>query len=397
MSHKTVVLAFSGGLDTSFCVPYLIDQGYKVITAFIDSGGVSQQEKIAIRTRALELGASEHEEINVANELWNEVVVPLIYGSQWYQQQYPLLCSDRYLIVAACLKLCDELGTENFAHGCTGMGNDQIRFDLSVMCLGDYNIISPIREIQQKDILVRDYEIEYLNKKGFSVPSKSSQYSVNENLLGTTISGSEIDSWQQPGKETYALTKPASEWPAESLQIKISFKNGIAIALNDENKSGPEILSILNSQLGQYGVGRGIYSGDTTVGLKGRIVFEAPALEALKVAHCALEEVICSKAQNRFKPLVVKQWIELVYEGLFYDPLKADLESYLQSSQQSVSGEVMLEIMGGQVLAVEVTSKNMLVNNKAIYAQSADWTVDEAQGFIKLFGQSSTLYRQVNR
>jgi len=277
------------------------------------------------------------------------------------------------------------------------MGNDQIRFDLSVMCLGDYNIISPIREIQQKDILVRDYEIEYLNKKGFSVPSKSSQYSVNENLLGTTISGSEIDSWQQPGKETYALTKPASEWPAESLQIKISFKNGIAIALNDENKSGPEILSILNSQLGQYGVGRGIYSGDTTVGLKGRIVFEAPALEALKVAHCALEEVICSKAQNRFKPLVVKQWIELVYEGLFYDPLKADLESYLQSSQQSVSGEVMLEIMGGQVLAVEVTSKNMLVNNKAIYAQSADWTVDEAQGFIKLFGQSSTLYRQVNR
>ncbi len=397
MSDNTIVLAFSGGLDTSFCVPYLIDQGYKVITAFVDSGGVSEAEKTAIKSRALELGSNEHREINIADALWDEVVVPLIYASQWYQQQYPLLCSDRYLIVAACLKLCDELGTKNFAHGCTGMGNDQIRFDLSVMCLGDYQIISPIREIQQKDIQVRDYEMDYLRQKGFSVADKSSQYSVNENLLGTTISGSEIDRWQHPGEETYALTKPPAEWPSESMTVKISFNKGMAIAIDDEPKSGPEILAFLNTQLGQYGIGRGIYTGDTTVGLKGRIVFEAPALEALKVAHQALEDVVCSKSQNRFKPQIVNQWIELVYEGLFYDPLKVDLEHYLQSSQQSVTGDVVLEIAGGQALAVEVTSENMLVNKQAIYAQSADWTVDEAQGFIKLFGQSSTLYHKINR
>ena len=395
--NKTVVLAFSGGLDTSFCVPYLIEQGYKVVTAFVDSGGVSDEEKMAIKNRAVELGASEHREINIADALWDDVVVPLIHGSHWYQDQYPLLCSDRYLIVAACLKLCDELGTTKFAHGCTGMGNDQIRFDLTVKCLGDYEVLSPIREIQRQDILVREYEMEYLEDRGFTVPGKASSYSINENLLGTTISGSEVDQWLQPSAETYSLTSPQKDWPQQPMLLNITFKNGEAIALDGKKMKGAKILADLNQSLGRYGVGRGVYTGDTTVGLKGRIVFEAPAIEALKIAHRALEETVCSKAQNRFKSTVAMKWTELVYEGLFHDPLKADLEAYLTSSQQSVNGDVTLEISGGRALAVEVSSEQMLVNKQAIYAQSSDWTVDEAQGFIKLFGQSSTLSSAVKR
>ncbi len=395
--NNTVILAFSGGLDTSFCVPYLLEQGYRVVTAFIDSGGVSNEERNAIKTRALELGAAEHREINIADQLWDDVVKPLIYGSQWYQDQYPLLCSDRYLIVAACLELCDELNTNKFAHGCTGMGNDQIRFDLTVKCLGDYEVLSPIREIQRQDILVRDYEMDYLKKRGFSVPVKAGSYSINENLLGTTISGSEIDEWKQPGEETYAITAPQKDWPDTPLFMQIHFHKGVATSIDGVAMKGAEILSKLNNKLGQYGLGRGIYTGDTTVGLKGRIVFEAPAIEALKLAHRALEETVVTKAQNRFKSSVAQKWTELVYEGLFHDPLKTDLEAYLESSQQSVNGEVTLEISGGRALAVEVNTSEMLINKNATYAQSSDWTVDEAQGFIKLFGQSSTLYTSVVR
>lgn len=193
-----VVLAFSGGLDTSFCVPYLIEQGYHVSTVFVDSGGVSEQDKATIKARALELGAAEHYEVSIAEQLWQTVVTPLLHSGHWYQGQYPLLCSDRYLIVEAALQLCDKLGTKNFAHGCTGMGNDQVRFDMAVHCLGDYNILSPIREIQKLTAQVRDHEKQYLLDKGFSVDDKVSQYSINENLLGATISGSEIDLWQAP-------------------------------------------------------------------------------------------------------------------------------------------------------------------------------------------------------
>ena len=144
-----IVLAFSGGLDTSFCVPWLIEKGYDVTTLFIDSGGVSEAEKEQIAARAMELGAAKHDTVSIAEPLWDSVVTPLLWSGRWYQNQYPLLCSDRYLIVETCLQYCKKQGHKNFAHGCTGMGNDQVRFDLAVQCLGDYNIISPIREIQK--------------------------------------------------------------------------------------------------------------------------------------------------------------------------------------------------------------------------------------------------------
>jgi len=398
-TNNQVILAFSGGLDTSFCVPYLIDKGYLVTTVFVDSGGVSNEEKLEIKARALELGAVEHKEVSIAGALWDRVITPLIWSGHWYQNQYPLLCSDRYLIVEACLKFCDEAGHKNFAHGCTGMGNDQVRFDLAVHCLGNYDVISPIREIQQQTVEVREYEKQYLLDKGFSVSEKVSSYSINENLLGTTISGSEIDQWSQPDAASYVLTEMPEADGKQSCKapclLTLSFTKGTLTAVNDkpldDNYDGKDVMQQLNLLVGQYAIGRNIYTGDTTIGLKGRIVFEAPALEAINVAHTALEQAILSKAQNRFKSTVAEKWTELVYEGFFYEPLKDDLEAFLQSSQTQVSGKVTLELSQGHLYAVAVESDNILKDQQSVYAQTASWTIEEALGFIKLFGKSSTL------
>jgi argininosuccinate synthase len=396
MSEKKIVLAFSGGLDTSFCVPWLIEKGYEVVTAFVDTGGVSDEERIYIKERAQQLGAAEHVVLDAGDEVWQEVVVPMLWGGQWYQYQYPLLCSDRYVIVKKCLQLARQLGTSNFAHGCTGMGNDQVRFDLTVRALGDFNIVAPIRDIQQAGRAVRDFEMDYLRERGFPVRQKTATYTMNENLLGVTISGSEIDRWESPGPDTWHLCRPAAEWPDQALRSTLEFRRGVAVALDGEPCQGPEILTRLNQAYGAYGVGRGMYTGDTTVGLKGRIVYEAPALHALQVAHRALEEAVSTRHQNSFKPLVAAKWVELVYQGFFYEPLKHDLEAYLESSQYTVNGEVTIETHGGNIYPVAVDSPHILSSAGATYAQSADWSVEEAEGFIKLFGQSSSLWTKVN-
>ncbi|MEM1347125.1 MAG: argininosuccinate synthase [Myxococcota bacterium] len=396
MSNKEVVLAFSGGLDTSFCVPYLIEQGYDVITMFVDTGGVGDEEREYIRARALELGAAEHVTVDGGDDIWEEVVVPLVQGGETYQHQYALLCSDRYIIVRRAIELCRQRGTTLFAHGCTGMGNDQVRFDLTVKALGDYTILAPIREIQRQQDNVRVYEQAYLAERGFPVRPKTTRYTINENVLGVTISGSEVDAWQRPTDETYQLTAPPQQWPKQPMQVTITFAEGVPVALDGRELPGPELLATLNERFGAYGVGRGMYTGDTTIGLKGRIVFEAPGITALLTAHRALEEAVNTNHQNAFKPVVAQKWVELVYKGFFYEPLKFDLEAFLRSTQRVVQGTVTLETAGGLVHAVEVDSAHILKRAGAVYAQSADWGAAEAEGFITLFGQSSSLSAQIN-
>lgn len=393
---QTVVLAFSGGLDTSFCVPYLLAKGYEVVTLFVDTGGVDDAERQYIHDRAMALGAREHHTRSGADAIWDEFVVPFLWGGTMYQDQYPLLCSDRYIIVKRSLELARELGTNLFAHGCTGMGNDQVRFDQTVRSLGDFEIIAPIREIQMEHKNVRAYEQQHLEDLGFPVQAKTSVYSINTNLLGVTTSGSEVDEFTAPGPGTFVLCRPRPEWPAEPLVATVSFKGGVPVRLDGDAIPGPEMLSALNTRFGAYGVGRGIYCGDTTIGLKGRIVFECPGLTALLVAHRALEEAVLTRYQNQFKPVVARQWVELVYRGFFYEPLKRDLEALLGSSQQFVDGDVTVRTDGGVVHAVAVDSERILRSKGAVYAQTADWGVTEAEGFIKLFGQSSTLSAMVN-
>ncbi|HEU0305696.1 MAG TPA: argininosuccinate synthase [Lysobacter sp.] len=397
MMSKDIVLAFSGGLDTSFCVPYLQERGWNVHTVFADTGGVDDEERAFIEQRAAELGVASHVTVDGGPAIWEGFVKPFVWAGEGYQGQYPLLVSDRYLIVDAALKRCDELGTKAIAHGCTGMGNDQVRFDLAVKALGDYEIVAPIREIQKEHTEVRAYEQKYLEERGFGVRAKQKAYTINENLLGLTMSGGEIDRWQAPGEGARGWCKPRAEWPAQALKVKLGFVNGEAVTLDGEKIEGHTLLARLNGLFAQYGVGRGIYTGDTTIGLKGRIIFEAPGLVALLTAHRALEEAVLSKQQNRFKPEVARKWVELVYEGFFHDPLKTDLEAFLASSQSTVTGEVVLETQGGTVNAVAIESKHILNAKGATYAQAADWGVAEAEGFIKLFGMSSTLWAEVNR
>ena len=406
MSAKSIVLAFSGGLDTSFCVPWLRERGYAVHTLYCDTGGGSPEEREQIAARARELGAIEHRSVDAAQTLWDEFVVPLVRGGQWYQGQYPLLVSDRYLIVQESLRLCDEVGTRAFAHGCTGMGNDQVRFDLTVRALGDYEIVAPIREIQKEHTEVRAFEQRYLEQRGFQVPAKQKNlydpsdeksYTINENLLGVTMSGGEIDRWEAPGAGARGWCASRAEWPAEPLRVALRFEQGVAVAIDGNAMPGPALLGRLNESFARYGVGRGVYTGDTTIGLKGRIVFEAPGLTALHVAHRALEEAVLSKHQNRFKPAVAQKWTELVYEGFFHDPLKADIDAFLASSQRCVDGVVTLETHGGSVVAVAVESPRILRAAKATYAQAADWGAAEAEGFIRLYGMSPSLWAEVNR
>ena len=396
-SNKDIVLAFSGGLDTSFCIPYLQAQGYAVHTVFADTGGVDAEERDFIEKRAAELGAASHVTVDGGPAIWEGFVKPFVWAGEGYQGQYPLLVSDRYLIVDASLARANELGTKAIAHGCTGMGNDQVRFDLAVKASGDYQIVAPIREIQKEHTQTRAYEQKYLEERGFGVRAKQKAYTINENLLGLTMSGGEIDRWEAPGEGARGWCAPRSAWPVEPLHVTLKFENGVAVELDGKPMEGAKLLAKLNTLFASYGVGRGMYTGDTTIGLKGRIIFEAPGLTALLAAHRALEEAVLTKQQNRFKPEVARKWVELVYEGFYHDPLKTDLEAFLASSQAMVNGEVTLETRGGRVDAVAVTSPHLLHAKGAVYAQSADWGVEEAEGFIKLFGMSSTLWAEINR
>lgn len=391
-----IILAFSGGLDTSFCVPYLQEQGFDIVTVFADSGGLNDVDSAAIADRSKALGAIAHHNAHIGNDLFEDMITPLIRAGYWYQQRYPLLCSDRYLIAQNLVKLAKQYKTQHVAHGCTGMGNDQVRLDLSIRALGDFTIHAPIREIQTQHTQVREYEKEYLQQRGFAVGSRESRYTINENLLGLTLSGAEVDEWQPPGPASYVWTKPPSEIKQEPFQISITFVAGKPVDMNQQPINGVELLQTLNQQLGEYGIGRGIYTGDTTIGLKGRIVFEAPALTALTIAHKALEEVVLSQAQNDFKPGIAKRWAELVYHGAWYEPLRQDLQTMLDSTQQYVTGTVTLAISAGQVHAVAVESAYCLQKPDAQYAQQAAWGQQEAEGFVRLHGQSLVTWADIH-
>ncbi len=394
---KKIVLAFSGGLDTSFCVPYLIDQGFEVHTIFVNSGGTSASKEKNISKRAYELGAKKHINVSIETSLWKEIIKPLVWSGSLYQDKYPALCSDRYLIVSEAIKLCKKLNTKYISHGCTGMGNDQVRFDLSIQAFGNYKTITPIREIQNKVTDVRGYEQEYLKNKGFKVSTLHTKYSINENLMGATVSGSEIDDWKEPSKESYILCNTPDEYPSKPKKLEIEFSKGEAKKINGKSMKGPDLLRMLNKIGGKYGIGRELFAGDTIIGIKGRFLFESPGISILQRSHRALEEATFTDKQNNFKPLIGKRWVELVYGGFYFDPLTKNLENFLEDIQKPVTGKVTVLLTAGKVEAVAVDSKKILVSKDAVYAQSASWGVEESAGFIKLLGKSTSTWTEINK
>jgi len=387
-----IVLAFSGGLDTSFCVPYLIERGYAVQTVFVNTGGMDEAEASRIESRAIELGAVGHETIDASAALWDSFVIPFLQGGARYQDRYPLLCSDRYVIVQAMVEKAHELGAVAVAHGCTAMGNDQFRFDQSVRCLTDLPIIAPIRDIQSVTETPRAYEIAELEQRGFRVDASAKQYTINENVLGVTVSGSEIDELGAPNDSSRHLCKPRDAWPGEPLSVSIGFEQGVPVAINGEKiVDGASSLAVLNESFGAYGVGRDIYTGDTIVGLKGRIVYECPGIEVLMLAHKALEELTLTKHQNEFKAFAATKWAELVFGGQFFEPLRSNLEGFIASTQVLVSGTVRVETHGGSALAVSVETDHALMDDSNVYAQKAGWDAKDAEGFIRIAGNSAAI------
>jgi argininosuccinate synthase len=392
----TVVLAFSGGLDTSYCVASLREQGWDVVTYYVHSGSSDPDAEQAIAERARELGARDHRTVAAGAGLWDQIVLPFLWGGARRQGRYPVLCADRYLIAQEGVRIADEIDAAAIAHGCTGMGNDQVRFDLSLRSLSNRRILAPIRDIQDKEN-VRAYEMEFLRERGFAVSDRASKYSVNENLLGATLSGGPIDEWQAPGEDARVLTQNAGKWPGEPLVLEIDFDAGRPVRVDGSAMAGEALLRKLNAECGAYGVGYDIYTGDTLVGLKGRIVFEAPGLVALETAATALFEATNSADQNAFRRTVGEAWCDLVYNGRYFDPLRGDLEAYLDSSRRRATGRVTLRTEGGAIHAVSVDSDNILRRADAVYAQKAAWSGEVAAGFTELFGQSTTLWNAKGR
>jgi argininosuccinate synthase len=385
-----VILAFSGGLDTTYCVLHLLEKGYDVITATVDTGGFSDAELTAIEKKALAMGSSKHYNIKAEEKIFYQIIQYLIKLNGLYEGDYPVMCADRYAIVEEVLKIAETEGTNIVAHGSTAIGNDQVRFDSAFLTLDpDIEVLTPIKDLG----LTREEEIVYLESKGIEVDKAVKKYSINENVFGVTVSGSEIDEDKEPSPEAYVLTKKQSGLDGTSIEyITVEFENGLPVKLNNETQSPLDILKKLNQEVGKFGFGSRIYTGDCIIGIKGHLLFEAPGLFALVEAHSKLEQYVLTKQQLLFNHHASAAWSDLVYQGLFYDPLVRNLEAYADSVQKKVTGTVKIKLELNKLTVVEVESPNSLINNEiATYAQKGSWTAKEADGFIKMHSMQQKL------
>ncbi len=381
MSQK-IVLAFSGGLDTSFCTVYLREEkGVDVITATIDTGGLSKEELKYIENRSKELGAVKHYFIDAKDEIFQEIISNVIKANALYQGVYPLMCSDRYIIGKHLVGVAKKEKATVVAHGSTGAGNDQIRIDATVMTLAPkIKIVAPIRELGAR----RQDEIKYLEKKGFEVKSETKKYTINENVFGRTISGSEIDENKTPSEEVWVLSRVRKKNPDS---VKISFKKGIPMAINGKEIRGIEIIQKLNQIAGAQGYGRSLYIEDETLGIKGYQAFEAPGMLLLTESHKALERLVLTHHQLNTKLSLENIYADLSYRGLFYEPVMRDIEKFIDSTQEVVTGDVTMRLQNMSAIQESVSSPHTLMREDiARYAQMAGWKGSDAESFIKMYG-----------
>ena len=376
------MLAFSGGLDTSFCTVYLREEKkFDVITATVDTGGLSREELKYIENRSRELGAIKHYFIDAKSEIFEEIISNIIKANALYQGVYPLMCSDRYTIAKHLIEIARKEKASAVAHGCTGAGNDQVRIDVTVMSFApELKIIAPIRELGMR----RQQEIEYLEKRGYEVKSETKKYTINENVFGRTISGSEIDENKAPSEDVWVLSKIRKKEPE---RIKISFEKGVPTAINGKKMKGMEILPKLNKMAGAHGYGRGLYIEDETFGIKGYQAFEAPGMLLLINSHKALERLVLTHHQLNTKTQLENIYADLSYRGLFYEPAMRDIEKFIDSTQEVVTGDVTMRLHNMSATQESVESPFSLVREDvARYAQMAGWKGADAESFIKIYG-----------
>ncbi len=394
MSEK-VVLAYSGGLDTSVSVKWLQDKyDMDVITLTVDMG--QKIDLNAARDRALAVGAIKAVIADAKKMFTEHFVFPALQAGAIYEGEYPLATAlGRPLIAKLLVDVAKEEGASAVAHGSTGKGNDQVRFDVSVNTLApDLRIIAPVREWK----MTRDQEIKYAREHNIAVPvTGESSYSTDENLWGRSIEAGVLeDPWVEPPKDVYEWTKDPREAPDAPIYIQVAFERGIPVSLDGEKKNGVDLISRLNGLAGEHGVGRIDHLENRLVGIKSREIYEAPAAVVLHRAHRALEDMTLSKDAARFKEFVSKEYSDLVYNGLWFSALHQDLRAFVVSNQRYVTGAVKLKLFKGNVQVVGRESPMSLYSRSlATYDTGDIYDHDAAVGFIKVHGLSQVTQAQI--
>lgn len=395
MENNKVVLAFSGGLDTSFCVKYLSeDKGLEVHSVVVNTGGFDAAEIKRIEERAKSLGVKSHKTINETDNYYHKVVRYLIFGNILKNGSYPLSVSaERVSQAVAIAQYAKEVGAKAIAHGSTGAGNDQVRFDMIFQTfMPEAEIITPIRDLR----LSREAEIEYLQSKGVDFDFTKSVYSINKGLWGTSVGGKETLKSNGNLPES-AFPTQVSKTEAEDL--KLTFEKGEIKAINDQVYDKPaQAILALEKIAGPFGIGRDIHVGDTIIGIKGRVGFEAAASVLLIKSHQALEKHVLSKWQIYWKDQVSAFYGNWLHEGQFLDPVMRDLEAMLRSTQRNVSGDVFLTLHPYRYQINGIESAHDLMSAKfGHYGEmNKSWTGDDVRGFAKIFGNQNAIYHQVN-
>lgn len=383
-----VILAFSGGLDTSFCIPFLKAKGYEVVTVTVNTGGFSTRQLKSIEKKAKKLGSSRHYTKDAQDKLYKNFASYLIKANYLKGGVYPACVGPERNVIAEEAAVIAKLEKTNIvAHGSTGAGNDQVRFDLALKALiPGVIILAPIRD----ENFTRDQEVEFLQKYGFHIKAEKSKYSINIGLLGTTISGAEtLNPEQKLPDEVWPTVKVSSN--EKPVQFTLQFQKGLPVGLSGKKMSGIEIIKKLNQLGAAYGFGKDYHIGTTIIGIKGRIAFEAPGLKILIKAHAELEKLVLTSKQIFWKNTLGTTYGDLVHEGLYFDPLLRNIEAFLDSSNSHVEGEVGCKIHNGNLTIFSLKSPHSLMSSKlGKYGEkTGSWNGQEAQGFCKLYGMES--------
>jgi argininosuccinate synthase len=403
MSKRTVVLAFSGGLDTSYALVLLREQGWDVLTANIDTGGLHSGEAEAVRARARELGAAEHIVIDAREELYARVISYAIKANYLRNGGYPSCVGAERLIQAekvVGVALQKEAGA--VGHGSTGAGADHVRYDAVIRALAPgMDIITPIRDLQ----LTREAETEFLRSRGYQVSARTSKYSINEGLIGTTIGGGETyGSWDYLPESAWTYTKSIDAAPGQGTEVVIGFDQGEVVSCTtsagEPVPASPNysILRTLNELGGEHGIGRGIHMGSTMVGNLARVAFEAPGMLILIAAHRELERLVLSNRQQATKAALGTAYGDLLHEAVYYDPVIEDLRAFLDSSQRRVTGKVRVLLHKGSAVILGSDSPYSLLDAAArqgvVYGYgSALWTGEEARAFAHMYAIPGAIAR----
>jgi argininosuccinate synthase len=390
---KKLVLAYSGGLDTSYCLKTLSQEGYEVHAISVNTGGFSDEEVIQQEKNAFQMGATSYESINALTSFYDKIVKYLIYGNILKNNTYPLSVSAERIVQAIeIIEYAKKIEAKYIAHGSTGAGNDQVRFDLIFQVLApEIEIITPIRDQQ----LSREEEITYLQKEGINLSWEKAQYSINQGLWGTSVGGSETLTSHQSLPEKAYPSQLVQETPKK---ISLTFKKGELVALNGEENDPVSIIQSLQILAKDFAIGRDIHVGDTIIGIKGRVGFEAAAPMIIIKAHHLLEKHTQSKWQQFQKEQMANFYGMQLHEGNYLDAVMRDIEAFLTSSQETVNGEVYITLYPYRFELEGISSPNDLMNASfGSYGEmNKGWTADEAKGFIKITANPHKIYRSVN-